>query len=97
MLLKKHPIDAFSCNVKTARPRLKTDTIASIEKKSLLNTGNTYKARVLSFQHFEYDYIMMRANIARKVWLHVGLECIIIFHYGLFQLLFRIQSSIKLH
>ena len=68
--------------MKTARPRLKTDTIASIEKKSLLSTGKyTYKARVLSFQHFEYDYIMMRANIARKVWLHVGLECIIIFHY----------------
>ena len=80
--VEKHPIDAFSCNVKTARPRLKTDTIASIEKKSLLSTGKyTYKARVLSFQHFEYDYIMMTANNARKVWLHVGLECIIIFHY----------------
>ena len=57
MQIEKHPIDAFSCNVKTARPRLKTDTIASIEKKSLLSTGKyTYKARVLSFQHFEYDY-----------------------------------------
>ena len=37
--VEKHPIDAFSYNVKTARPRLKTDTIASIEKKSLLSTG----------------------------------------------------------
>ena len=71
--VEKHPIDAFSRNVKTARPRLKTDTIAAIEKKSMLSTGKyTYKARVLSFQHFEYDYIMMRANFARKVWLHVG-------------------------
>ena len=49
--VEKHPIDAFLCNVKTARPRLKTDTIASIEKKSLLSTGKyTYKARVLYFQ-----------------------------------------------
>ena len=30
---EKHPIVEFSCNVKTARLHLKTDTIAAIEKK----------------------------------------------------------------
>ena len=54
--VEKHPIDAFSCNVKTARPRLKTDTIASIEKKSLLSTGKyTYKARVLEEEEEVYS------------------------------------------
>ena len=79
---EKHPIVAFSCNVKTARPRLKTDTIAAIEKKSLLRARASIhiKLAYYSFQNFEYDYIMMRANIARKVWLHVGPEFMIIFH-----------------
>ena len=38
------------------------------------------KLAYYSFQNFEYDYIMIRAKIARKVWLHVGLEFMIIFH-----------------
>ena len=73
---EKHPIVAFPCNVKTARPHLKTDTIAVIEKKSLLRArASTHKKLAYySFQNFDYDCIMMRANIARKVRLHVGLE-----------------------
>ena len=77
---EKHPIVAFLCNVKAARPYLKTDTIAAIEKKLLLRARASIhiKLAYYSFQNFEYDYIMMRANIARKVWLHVGLEFMII-------------------
>ena len=79
---EKHPIVEFSCNVKTARPHLKTDTIAAIEKKKKKKKKKTLlRARASvhkqleyhSFQNFEYDYIMMRANRARKVWLNVGL------------------------
>ena len=68
--------------MKTARSRLKTDTIATIEKKLLLRAWASIhiKLAYYSFQNFEYDYIMMRANIARKVWLHVGLDFMIIFH-----------------
>ena len=78
---EKHPIVEFSCNVKTARPHLKTDTIAAIEKKKkkkkkkknrCSEQGQVY-IEYYSFQNFEYDYIMMRANRARKVWLNVGL------------------------
>ena len=81
---EKHPIVELSCNVKTARPHLKTDTIAAIEKKkknkkkkkkTLLRTRASVHKQLeyYSFQNFEYDYIMMRANRARKVWLNVGL------------------------
>ena len=78
---EKHPIVAFSCNLKTARPHLKTDTIAAIEKKSLLKARASIhiKLAYYSFQNFEYVYIIMRANIARKVWLHVCPEFMIIF------------------
>ena len=79
---EKHPIVEFSCNVKTARPLLKTDTIAAIEKKkkkkkkkkktkkktTLLRTRASVHKQLeyYSFQNFEYDYIKMRANRARK-------------------------------
>ena len=76
---EKHPIVAFLCNVKAAIPYLKTDTIAAIEKKLWLRARASIhiKLAYYSFQNFEYDYIMMRANIARKVWLNVGLEFVI--------------------
>ena len=72
---EKRPIVEFSCNVKTARPHLKTDTIAAIDKKKLLRARASVHKQLeyYSFQNFEYDYIMMRANRARKVWLNVGL------------------------
>ena len=78
--------------MKTARLRLKSDTIAAIEKKSLLRArASTHiKLAYYSFQNFEYDNIKMIANIARKVWLHVGLEFMIIFHNVL--ILTRIQD-----
>ena len=70
--------------MKTARPHLKTNTIAAIEKKSLLRARASIHIKLAyyhdySFQNFEYDFVMMRANIARKVWLHVGLKFMITF------------------